>query len=74
MYPANLGYAAAEIFLSGLNYEIVHRPAAKNANADSLLRLPLPTERTALEDVDKLQINMLHQQQIDAADIRHCTQ
>ena len=57
MYPANLGYAAAEIFLSGLNYEIVHRPAAKNANADSLSCLPLPTERTALGDVDKLQIN-----------------
>ena len=62
------------VFLSGLNYEIVHRPAAKNANADSLSRLPLPTERTALYDVDKLQINMLQQLPIDATDIRRCTQ
>ena len=62
------------VFLSGLNYEIQHRPAAHNANADSLSRLPLPTERTAVDTTDKLQVNMLHELPIDHTDIRRNTQ
>ena len=62
------------LFLSGLNYEILHRPAAENANADLLSRLPLPTQRTALDEIDQLQVKMLHTLPIDNTHIKRYTQ
>ena len=62
------------LFLSGLNYEILHRQAAENANADLLSRLPLPTQRTTLDEIDQLQVKMLHSLPIDNTHIKRYTQ
>ena len=62
------------VFLAGLNYDILHRTAAKNANADSLSRLPLPSQRTAVDTPDKLHINMLQELPIHHKEVRCRTQ
>ena len=62
------------VFLAGLNYDILHRTAAKNANADSLSRLPLPSQRTAVDTTDKLHINMLQELPIHHKEVRRSTQ
>lgn len=46
-------------FLSGFNYEIVHRKGIENANVDCLSRAPLPQERTTTEMVLDEEVNKI---------------